>query len=161
MPPGVDEGDRIRLSGEGGAGLQGGTAGDLYVDLHVRPHKLFSRDGDQLFAEIPIPVTTAMLGGQIKVPTLDGSVMLKIPTETQTGKTFRLKGKGVKSVRSSRVGDLMVRVLVETPVNLSREQKDLLKKFEESLGADQSVDHSPKSRGWTDSVRDFFDRMGF
>ena len=131
------------------------------MDIHVRPHKLFSRDGDQLFAEIPIPVTTAMLGGQIKVPTLDGSVMLKIPTETQTGKTFRLKGKGVKSVRSSRVGDLMVRVLVETPVNLSREQKDLLKKFEESLGADQSVDHSPKSRGWTDSVRDFFDRMGF
>jgi len=160
VPAGVDEGDRIRLSGEGGAGAQGGTAGDLYVDVQVRPHKLFKRDGDQLYAEIPIPVTSAILGGQIKVPTLDGSVALKIPGETQTGKTFRLKGKGVQSVRSHRPGDLMVRVVVETPVNLTREQKDLLRQLQETLEDGDTDTHSPKSRSWTDSVKDFFDRMG-
>jgi molecular chaperone DnaJ len=136
-------------------------AGDLYVDIRVRPHKLFERDGDQLYAEIPIPITTAILGGQIKVPTLDGSVMLKVPTETQTGRTFRLKGKGVKSVRSNRPGDLMVRVTVETPVNLTREQRELVEQLQDTLEAGGAKEHSPKARTWTDSVKDFFDRMGF
>ncbi|MGB0515211.1 MAG: DnaJ C-terminal domain-containing protein, partial [Wenzhouxiangellaceae bacterium] len=160
VPAGVDDGDRIRLSGEGGAGLQGGMAGDLYVDIQVRPHKIFKREGDHLHAEIPIPITTAMLGGQIKVPTLDGSVMVKIPEGTQTGKTFRLKNKGVQSVRSHRPGDLMVQVAVETPVNLTRRQKELLRELQESLEGEQASDHSPKSRSWTDSVKDFFERMG-
>jgi molecular chaperone DnaJ len=160
VPAGVDDGDRIRLNGEGGAGAQGGVSGDLYVDIRVRPHKLFDRDGDQLFAEIPIPVTTATLGGQIKVPTLEGSVMLKVPEGTQSGRTFRLKGKGVQSVRSPRRGDLMVRVAVETPVNLTRRQRELLKELQESLEGERASDHSPQSRSWTDSVKDFFERMG-
>jgi molecular chaperone DnaJ len=158
IPPGVDEGDRIRLSGEGGAGAQGGTAGDLYVDVHVRPHPLFQREGDDLFCEVPITITTAALGGQMKVPTLEGSVMLKIPPETQSGKLFRLRGKGVKSVRSRSEGDLLCRVAVETPVKLTREQKDLLKKFQESFSEEGG--HNPQSSGWTDKVRSFFDRMG-
>jgi len=132
----------------------------LYVDIQVKPHQIFQRDGDQLYAEIPIQITTAILGGQIKVPTLDGSVMLKIPDGTQTGKTFRLKNKGIQSVRSHRPGDLMVRVVVETPVNLTRRQKELLKELQESLEGDQADDHSPNSRSWTDSVKDFFERMG-
>lgn len=160
IPPGVDDGDRIRLSGEGGAGRQGGNAGDLYVDIRVRPHRIFQRDGDHLYAEVPIPVTTAILGGEIEVPTLAGSVKVKIPEGTQTGKTFRLKGKGVRSVRSSKPGDLMIRVVVETPVNLTRRQKELLRELDQELRGDSSRDHSPASRSWTDSVKDFFDRMG-
>lgn len=136
-------------------------SGDLYVDIQIRAHELFKRDGDQLFADIPIAVTTAVLGGQIKVPTLDGEVMLKVPPETQSGRTFRLRGKGVKSVRSSRTGDLMVRVDVETPINLNRDQKDLLREFQQSLDAGKRGEHSPQAKSWTDSVQEFFDRMGF
>jgi molecular chaperone DnaJ len=158
IPPGVDDGDRIRLTGEGGAGMQGGQAGDLYVDVHIRPHPLFQRDGDDLFCEVPIPITTAALGGQLKVPTLAGSVMLKIPAETQSGKVFRLRGKGVQSVRSRSAGDLLCRVVVETPVNLTREQKDLLKQFHDSFGEEGA--HNPQASGWTDKVKNFFDRMG-
>lgn len=160
IPPGVDDGDRIRLGGEGGAGAQGGISGDLYVDIRVRPHKLFEREGDHLHCEVPVPLTTAALGGQIKVPTLGGSVLLRVPPETQSGKTFRLRGKGVKSVRSRTPGDLFCRVVVETPVKLNRGQKELLRKFQETLDADNGSVHNPKARSWTDSVKEFFERMG-
>ncbi len=160
VPAGVDNGDSIRSSGEGGAGAQGGASGDLYVDIQVRGHPIFQRDSDELYAEIPIPMTTAILGGEIKVLTLEGSVLLRIPDGTQTGRTFRLNGKGVQSVRSHRQGDLMVRVAIETPVNLTRRQRELLRELQESLEGDKASDHSPKSRSWTDSVKDFFERMG-
>jgi len=159
IPAGVDTGDRIRLSGEGGAGAQGGGAGDLYVDIQVRPHPLFQRDADDLFCEVPITITTAALGGQMKVPTLGGSVMLKIPPETQSGKVFRLRGKGVQSVRSRSSGDLLCRVDVETPVNLSRDQKNLLKQLQDTLH--DQPEQNPQASGWTDKVKSFFDRMGF
>jgi molecular chaperone DnaJ len=158
IPSGVDSGDRIRLAGEGEAGMNGAPAGDLYVEVHVRSHRIFERDGDDLFCEVPIHFPTAALGGELDIPTLNGQVKLKIPAETQTGKVFRLRGKGVKSVRSHRQGDLMCRVVVETPIKLSREQKDLLKQFEESHLAD-NIQHNPRSSSWLDSVKEFFDRM--
>lgn len=158
IPAGVDSGDRIRLAGEGQAGAQGAVAGDLYVEVQVRPHKLFQRQGDDLHCEIPIPFTTAALGGEIKVPTLDGSVMLKVQAETQSGKVFKLRGKGVRSVRSNHTGDLLCHVVVETPVKLSGKQKQLLREFEESFDHG-TTDHNPRSRGFMDSVREFFDRV--
>jgi molecular chaperone DnaJ len=158
IPPGVDSGDRIRLAGEGEAGANGAPTGDLYVEVRVRPHKLFERDGDNLYCEVPIHFTTAALGGELELPTLEGHVKLKIPAETQTGRMFRLRSKGVKSVRSSRHGDLMCRVVVETPVRLSREQKELLKQFESSAVAD-NTEHNPRSSSWLDGVREFFGRM--
>ncbi|MDX1556038.1 MAG: DnaJ C-terminal domain-containing protein, partial [Xanthomonadales bacterium] len=157
IPPGVDNGDRIRLAGEGEAGANGGQTGDLYVEVRVRPHKIFERDGDDLYCEVPISFTMATLGGQLEIPTLDGQVKLKIPAETQSGRLFRLKGKGVRSVRSNRQGDLMCRVQVETPVKLSAEQKELLKQFEQSIGKN-TAKHNPRARGWMDSVRQFFTR---
>jgi molecular chaperone DnaJ len=158
IPSGVDSGDRIRLSGEGEAGQAGAPAGDLYVEVMVKPHKLFERDGDDLYCDVPIPFTMAALGGELQIPTLKGQVKLKIPAETQTGKVFRLRGKGVKSVRSHRQGDLMCRVQLETPVRLSKEQKDLLDSFESSV-AKGGAEHNPRSRNWLDGVKDFFDRM--
>lgn len=158
IPAGVDTGDRIRLAGEGQAGAQGSAAGDLYVEVQVRPHKLFERHGDDLHCEIPIPFTTAALGGEIKVPTLDGSVMLKVQAETQSGKVFKLRGKGVRSVRSHHTGDLMCHVVVETPVKLSSKQKQLLREFEETFDHG-TTDHNPRSRGFMDSVREFFERV--
>jgi molecular chaperone DnaJ len=158
IPAGVDSGDRIRLAGEGEAGVAGSPAGDLYVEVRVRPHKLFERDGDELYCEVPIHFTLAAMGGDLEIPTLDGQVKLRIPQETQTGRMFRLKGKGVKSVRSHRTGDLMCRVVVETPVKLSREQKDLLKQFEQSYTSDNTV-HNPRAHSWLKGVREFFDRM--
>lgn len=156
IPPGVDNGDRIRLSGEGHAGSAGAASGDLYVDVHIREHSIFERHGDDLFTEIPISFTTAALGGALDVPTLDGSVSLKIPAETQTHKVFRLSGKGVKSVRSHREGDLMVRVVVETPVKLSKAQKELLEQFEQTFeGSEQK--HSPRKHSWLDGVKNLFD----
>ncbi len=133
FPAGVDNGDRIRLAGEGEAGVNAAPAGDLYVEVRVRPHRIFERDGDDLYCEVPIPFTMAAMGGELDIPTLDGQVKLKVPQETQTGRMFRLKGKGVKSVRSHRTGDLMCRVVIETPVKLTREQKELLKKFEQTF----------------------------
>ena len=118
VPPGVDTGDRIRLSGEGEVGENGGPSGDLYVHMNVRPHKIFQRDGVDLYCEVPISFVTAALGGEIEVPTLDGRVNLKVPAETQTGKSFRLRSKGVKAVRGAGVGDLICKVVIETPVNL-------------------------------------------
>ncbi|TCS43243.1 molecular chaperone DnaJ [Reinekea marinisedimentorum] len=153
VPPGVDTGDRIRLSGEGEAGRNGGPAGDLYVEVHVRKHDIFERDGANLYCEVPISITEAALGGELEVPTLEGRVKLKIPHETQTGKLFRLRGKGVKPVRGHVVGDLMCRVVVETPVNLTARQKELLNELQESLSGKK---HSPKSKGWFEGVKRFF-----
>jgi molecular chaperone DnaJ len=158
IPAGVDTGDRIRLAGEGEAGEHGAPAGDLYVQVHVKDHPIFVRDGNNLYCEVPISFTTAALGGEIEVPTLEGKVKLKIPKETQTGKMFRLRGKGVKSVRSSITGDLMCKVVVETPVNLSKEQADLLRQLEETMGK-QQAHHRPKETGFFEGVKKFFDDL--
>jgi len=156
IPAGVDEGDRIRLSGEGEAGVNGGPTGDLYVVVHLKQHDIFQRDGGNLHCEMPISFTTAALGGEIEVPTLGGSAKMKIPYETQTGAVFRLRNKGIKPLRSSEHGDLMVHVVVETPVKLTDKQKDLLREFDVSTQAD-SGKHSPRSKGWLDKVKDFFE----
>jgi len=158
IPPGVDTGDRIRLAGEGEAGEHGAPAGDLYVQANVKDHKIFVRDENNLYCEMPISFTTAALGGEIEVPTLAGKVKLKIPRETQTGKMFRLRGKGVKSVRSHSTGDLMCKVVIETPVNLSGDQSDLLRQLDEKMGKSSSK-HSPKASGFFDSVKSFFDDL--
>ncbi|WP_397449900.1 molecular chaperone DnaJ [Pseudomonas sp. NA-150] len=154
VPAGVDTGDRIRLSGEGEAGTQGGPTGDLYVVINVREHAIFQRDGSHLYCEVPISFADAALGGELEVPTLDGRVKLKIPEGTQTGKQFRLRGKGVAPVRGGGAGDLMCRVAVETPVNLDRRQRELLEEFRTSLEGDNS--HSPKASGWFEGVKRFF-----
>ena len=158
IPAGVDTGDRIRLSGEGEAGENGAPPGDLYVQVHVREHDILKRDGNNLYCEVPLSFTTAALGGELEVPTLDGKVKLKISPETQTGRMFRLRGKGVKSVRSGAMGDLMCKVVVETPVNLSSRQKELLQELEESMGKASSK-HSPKAQGFFDGVKKFFDDL--
>jgi molecular chaperone DnaJ len=159
VPPGVDTGDRIRLAGEGEAGESGGPAGDLYVQVAVKEHPIFTREDSHLFCEVPISFSTAALGGELQVPTLEGKVVLKIPPGTQTGKVFRMRGKGVKPVRGNQAGDLLCRVLVETPVNLTSEQQDLLHRLEESFKSGGSY-HSPQSSGWMDRVMGFFEKMG-
>ncbi|MFH7586031.1 molecular chaperone DnaJ [Oceanimonas smirnovii] len=159
IPAGVDTGDRIRLSGEGEAGEAGAPAGDLYVQMHVRDHDIFVRDGNNLFCEVPISYTAAALGGEVEVPTLDGRVKLKIPAETQTGRMFRLKGKGVRSARNGQLGDLVCKVYIETPVNLTDEQKELLRQLEESCGGSAAKKHRPKSEGFFDGVKRFFDDL--
>ncbi len=158
VPGGVDTGDRIRLSGEGEAGEHGGPGGDLYVNIHVKKHPIFTREGSDLYCEVPIGFVTAALGGDLDVPTLNGRVTLKIPAETQTGKVFRLKGKGVKAVREREVGDLLCRVAIETPVHLNSEQKDLLRAF---AGTMKTGRHSPQESSWLDGVKRFFDEMKF
>ena len=158
VPAGVDTGDRIRLSGEGEAGINGGPSGDLYVQVKVKEHNIFTRDGANLYCEVPISYPTACLGGDIEVPTLDGKVMLKIPAETQTGKLFRLRGKGVKPVRGGAVGDLLCRVQLETPVHLTREQRELIEKLAESLSGGGKK-HSPQEHGFMDGVKSFFDKL--
>ncbi len=158
IPPGVDEGDRIRLSGEGEAGRNGGPPGDLYVEIHIRPHKLFERDGADLHCDVPISFAAAALGGSVDLPTLDGQVSLKIPPGTQSGKVFRLRGKGVITVRSPRHGDLFCRAVVETPVNLTAEQERLLREFESSVEAGGET-HNPHSGSWKDTVKRFFERI--
>jgi molecular chaperone DnaJ len=156
IPAGVDTGDRIRLSGEGEAGVHGGPAGDLYVQVNVLDHPIFERDGRHLYCEVPISFVDAALGGELEVPTLDGRVKLKVPAETQTGKLFRLRGKGVAPVRGGAAGDLMVRVVVETPVNLNARQKELLKEFQQTT-EDGNSKHSPKKHSFFDSVKKFFE----
>ncbi len=160
VPPGVDNGDRIRLAGEGEAGPHGGPSGDLYVQVHVRPHHIFTRDGNNLYCDVPVAFTTMALGGEIEVPTLDGRVMLHIPPETQTGKLFRLRGKGVKTLHNSSVGDCLCRVTVEVPVNLSKDQKELLQKLNDSIGDSQDK-HSPQAKSWFKNVKAFFEEMKF
>lgn len=156
VPPGVDTGDRIRLSGEGEAGPAGVVPGDLYVQISVRSHPIFERRGADLYSEVPISFIDAALGSEIEVPTLEGRVKLRIPAETQTGKLFRLRGKGVKPVRGSTTGDLLCRVVLETPVKLTKEQRELLEQLRESFG--QST-HSPRRQSWFDGVKKFFDDL--
>ncbi len=158
IPAGVDAGDRIRLSGEGEAGANGGPAGDLYVQIEVRQHAIFERDGKNLYCEMPVSFVDATLGGEMEVPTLNGRVKLKIPAETQTGKMFRLRGKGVTPVRGGGVGDLLCKVNVEIPVNLSESQRQLLEQFKSSLEAG-GAKHSPKESSWFQGVKDFFDNL--
>jgi molecular chaperone DnaJ len=157
IPPGVDTGDRIRLGGEGEAGRNGGPAGDLYVEVRVLEHEIFERDAEHLSCEVPVSFATAVLGGTIIVPTLDGQVSLKIPHETQSGRVFRLRDKGVKPVRGGARGDLFCKVMVETPVHLSADQRELLRKFDESLRSDDSA-HSPREEGFFEGVKKFFSR---
>ncbi|MEJ2514467.1 MAG: molecular chaperone DnaJ [Gammaproteobacteria bacterium] len=160
IPPGVDTGDRIRLSGEGEAGRNGGPPGDLYVEVSVRPHEIFERRGADLLCEIPLSYATAVLGGDVDVPTLgkEPSLSLKVPEGTQSGKVFRLRGKGVRPVRGGSTGDLLVGVSVETPVKLTRAQKDLLRKFDDSLRS-SSRSHSPREQGWVNKAKAFFERL--
>src|SRR5471030_1892444 len=147
IPPGVDNGDRIRLSGEGEAGEHGAPAGDLYVQIAVKPHAIFEREATNLHCEVPISFVSAAMGGELDVPTLNGRVKLKIPAETQSGKVFRLRGMGVPPVRGGATGDLMCKVMVETPVNLTAKQQELLKEFDKTLSAN-NINHSPRSSSW-------------
>jgi len=156
VPPGVDTGDRIRLAGEGEAGAQGGPTGDLYVQVSVRDHEIFQREGKNLYCEVPVSFVDAALGGELEVPTLDGRVKLKVPGETQTGKLFRLRNKGVAPVRGGAPGDLLCRVVLETPVNLTHKQKDLLKEFHSTMKGGKN---SPKQSSWFDGMKDFFGDM--
>jgi len=153
IPAGVDEGDRIRLSGEGEAGINGGPPGDLYVVIHLKEHPVFRREGDDLHCDMPISFTTAALGGEIEIPTLDGHARIRIPEETQTGRVFRLRGKGIRGVKSQEPGDLYCHVVVETPVNLSPRQKELLRELE-ALGREQ--ENNPRAKSWMDKVKAFF-----
>jgi molecular chaperone DnaJ len=155
IPAGINEGDRIRLTGEGEAGAHGGPPGDLYVEVHIQPHPLFERHDNNLICEVPISLSQAILGGELDIPTLDGRVKLKIPPETQSGKMFRLRGKGVKPMRGNTPGDLICRVVVETPVNLSVKQKALLHELEDSLH--QENIHTPKSHAWFAAAKKFFE----
>src|SRR5215813_9662055 len=142
IPAGVDEGDRIRLSGEGEAGVNGGPPGDLYVVCRVKPHPVFTRDANDLHCEMPISITTAALGGELEIPTLDGSAKIRITAETQSGKVFRLRGKGIKGVRSQTYGDLMCHVVVETPVKLTPRQRELLLELE-AIDQQEAGKHNP------------------
>ncbi len=155
VPAGVDTGDRIRLNGEGEAGRNGGPPGDLYVEMQVKEHAIFEREGEHLSCEVPVSFATASLGGAINVPTLEGDVTLKIPAETQSGRVFRLRDKGVQPVRGGARGDLFCRVVIETPVNLSAEQKELIRKLEETLKLNTSR-HAPREEGFFEGVKRFF-----
>ena len=155
IPAGVDTGDRIRLTGEGEAGRNGGPPGDLYVEVRVREHEIFERDGSHLSCEVPITFATATLGGNVEVPTLEGNASIKVPPETQSGRVFRLREKGIRPVRGGPTGDLFCRVVVETPVHLTRDQKELLRKFEASMQEDAER-HHPREESWFDGVKRFF-----
>ena len=158
VPAGVDTGDRIRLSGEGEAGQAGGPPGDLYVEIRVRPHAVFERDGANLSCKVPLSFPTAALGGEVKVPTLGGEVSLKVPPGTQSGRVFRLRGKGVKQVRGDGPGDLYCRVDLETPTELTARQKELLQELAATLDTGDDR-HSPRSRSWKDNVKQFFESL--
>jgi molecular chaperone DnaJ len=155
IPSGVDEGDRIRLTGEGEAGVNGGPSGDLYVVIQIKAHSVFQRDHNDLHCEMPISFTTAALGGEIEIPTLDGHAKIKIPAETQSGKVFRLRGKGIKGVRSNAHGDLMCHMVVETPVSLTERQKELLRELE-TLNDQDGARHNPRTKTWMDKMKQFF-----
>ena len=159
IPAGVDSGDRIRLTGQGEAGPSGTVPGDLYVEVRVREHALFQRDGDDLHCEIPIRFGQAALGADLTVPTLDGEAHITMPPETQTGKLFRMRGKGVKSVRSGRTGDLLCRVVIETPIRLTTAQRDLLHQFDATFSGEDAAAHSPRNTSWLDGVKRFWDRV--
>ncbi len=157
IPAGIEDGTRIRLAGEGEAGLRGGPAGDLYIFLSIKPHEFFQRDGADIFCRVPISITTAALGGEFQVPTIDGGkTRVKVPDGTQTGKQFRLKGKGMPVLRTSRVGDMYIQVVAETPQNLTRKQRELLEEFERV----SSAENNPESTGFFARVRDFLEGLG-
>lgn len=157
IPAGIEDGTRIRLAGEGEAGLRGGPSGDLYIFLSVKPHELFQRDGADLYCRVPISMTTAALGGQFDVPTVDGSTSrVKVPEGTQAGKQFRLRGKGMPILRSNQHGDMYIQVTVETPTNLTKRQRELLAEFEQ----ESSGENNPESAGFFSKVRDFIDNLG-
>ena len=157
IPAGIEDGTRIRLAGEGEAGLRGGPAGDLYIFLSLKPHAFFQREGADIFCRVPVSVTTAALGGEFQVPTIDGGkTRVKVPEGTQTGKQFRLKGKGMPVLRSGRVGDMYIQVAVEVPRNLTRRQRELLQEFEQV----SSDDNNPESTGFFARVRDFLEGLG-
>lgn len=155
IPVGVDDGDRIRISGEGEAGMNGGPPGDLYVVVHLSAHSVFRREGDHLHCEIPISFSVAALGGEIEVPTLEGHARIKVPAETQTGKIFRLRNKGIKGVRSHDKGDLLCHVIIETPVKLTARQKELLEELE-AISLEDGSRHNPRAKSWMDKAREFF-----
>jgi molecular chaperone DnaJ len=155
IPAGVDQDDRIRLSGEGEAGVNGGPPGDLYVVVTLKPHPVFQRDGADLHCEMPVSFTTAALGGDIEIPTLDGHAKLRIPAETQTGQVFRLRNKGIRPVRGSVTGDLYCHVVLETPVKLTARQKELLREFE-AINLEDPDAHSPRAKNWFEKVKEFF-----
>ena len=155
IPAGIDDGMRLRHGGHGEPGVNGGPAGDLYVEIHIKQHPVFQRDGDDLHCEMPISFTTAALGGEIEIPTLDGAANIRIPAETQSAKVFRLRGKGIRNVRTHAPGDLMVHVVVETPVKLTERQKELLREFED-IASSNAERHNPKAKSWMDKVKDFF-----
>lgn len=155
IPAGIDDGQRIRSSGNGEPGQNGGPAGDLYIEIRLRKHEIFERDGDDLHCQVPVSMTTAALGGEIDVPTLQGKATIDLPEGTQSGKTFRLRGKGVKGVRSSYPGDLYCHVAVETPVKLTEHQRKLLKELDESFKKGGHK-HSPNDKGWFEKAKDFF-----
>jgi molecular chaperone DnaJ len=156
IPAGIDDGMRIRSSGNGEPGMNGGPPGDLYVEIHIKQHPVFQRDGDDLHCEIPISFARAALGGEVEVPTLNGKASFTLPEGTQSGKTFRLRGKGIKGVRSGYPGDLFCHVVVETPVKLTDRQKELLQEFEQLMTAGGSK-HNPQSKSWKDKVKEFFE----
>ncbi|MGQ9723977.1 MAG: molecular chaperone DnaJ [Tepidimonas sp.] len=155
IPAGIDDGMRIRSTGNGEPGRNGGPPGDLYIEIRIRKHDLFERDGDDLHVQVPISITTAALGGEVDVPTLDGKVVIDVPEGTQHGKTFRLRGRGIKGVRSSYPGDLYAHIAVETPVKLTEHQRRLLRELDESLKKNGNK-HSPNEKGWFEKARDFF-----
>ena len=154
VPAGVDDGDQIRLAGEG-QGSTTGHSGDLYVQIRIRQHPIFSRDGDNLYCEMPVSVAMSALGGEIEIPTLNGRAQLKIPPESQSERVFRLRSKGVRNVRSGEVGDLYCKIKLETPVNLSRKQKDILREFDRALKEDGER-HTPRESSWSDRLKSFF-----
>jgi molecular chaperone DnaJ len=156
IPAGIDNGMRIRSSGNGEPGTNGGPPGDLYVEIHIKQHLVFQREGDDLHCEMPISFVKAALGGEIEVPTLSGKASFTIPEGTQSGKTFRLRSKGIKGVRSGFVGDLFCHVVIETPVKLTEKQKDILRDFE-NLTQEGGAKHSPQSKSWKDKVKHFFE----
>ncbi len=158
VPPGVDTGDRIRLAGEGEPGEQGGPPGDLYVEIRVKAHPIFTREGNDLLCEVPISYPAAALGGEVEVPTLQGRAKIKVPAETQSGRLFRLRGKGVHPVRGGAAGDLICRVVVETPVNLNERQKELLRELDASMSG-KGKKHSPRESSWLDRVKHFFEDL--
>lgn len=155
IPAGINEGMRIRSAGNGEPGTNGGPAGDLYIEIRIKPHEIFERDGDDLHCNVPVGLTTAALGGAIEVPTLSSKLEIELPEGTQHGKTFRLRGKGIKGIRSSYPGDLYCHVTVETPVKLTEHQRKLMKELDDSFrkGGDK---HSPNAKSWTDRVKDLF-----
>ena len=155
IPQGVDQDDRIRLAGEGEPGVNGGPAGDLYVVMNLKPHPVFQREAADLHCEMPISFATAALGGSVEIPTLDGKAQIKIPPETQSGQTFRLKNKGIKPVRGHTPGDLYCHVAIETPIHLTARQKELLREFEEIL-QENAARQNPKAKSFMDKVREFF-----